>query len=837
MRGENDSASVLYRDLPVVSLATGTLSIIKWFNQDPEQVNTFLKGKSITYAFHPLAGDRMGIVIYLPVNSKLEEKWLDNPKAGSVRVNSHNFQGQTVTDISNDKSEVLFSYILKDDYLIVSQHGELIEDVIRNAKSGNSARNSALKLLEPVTEGASHLSIYTNGPQWREFVLPTGLQPNVAAFLDLVPDQLGFHLQKGTPAQKLRFSSAANKIPENTYHLLTEAREGTPFSNTDYISQHTTHMIRLAVKDEEGFRSDYRKWLKNRKTLPALSALDKISGDEITPFYQEIGPEVILCINENSGGLTDSKLTLVKFGDFDKVRPALQKIVSKYGPGANHKTAIQGYEVYPILIPDLMEGLFGPLFKGFQESYVTFIPPYLVVGNNSATIRNYLIDYENQSTWTHSPDLDSTDYQGETSAQLMLFSNMNKVRAGLSTGRKGLKSSLDEVATTILSYNRSGKSAQVSLEINYNSSKKAESRSELTSDLVWKDVFPTVFSAMAGLSEPFPAILLTDSKNQLIEITSDPAAKPRILAELDGPMIGRAYRADFLNIGRPQRIVSTATTLYVLDEDDKGIITLLADPLPFQITSIDRMNDSRESSARFMLRGRDQNLYVWERVHQPPVKLAVKGSFDGVLSPVVSFARGNENHFIVTQRNGRVFVLDEKGNIVPGFPFDMLSGIGGAFAAIQSNGKGLAIQGVSNLGDFVKVGTEGQTLERRQLLIPEGGCTFSTLFDENALDWLLLRQTKSRAAILQKDGSEIFEVVNLKPGFSIRYHHFGSDNRFISVVSGGFVSIFDFAGNRIGDAPMPCQGALGLTFTGSKRTLSVFSQVEGKIQVWTIKLG
>lgn len=77
---ETDSLSNQYLDLPFVHQAKGTLTLMKWFNEDPDQIYTFLKGKTITYAFYPLTGGKMGIVMYLPVQNEIEKNGSKIPK-------------------------------------------------------------------------------------------------------------------------------------------------------------------------------------------------------------------------------------------------------------------------------------------------------------------------------------------------------------------------------------------------------------------------------------------------------------------------------------------------------------------------------------------------------------------------------------------------------------------------------------------------------------------------------------------------------------------------------------------------------------------------------------
>jgi len=823
LQESTDSLANLYADLPFVAQAKGTLSLMRWFNESPDQIEAFLKDKTITYAFYPLAGGRTGIVMYLPVKSDLEKKWLDNPKTGSLRVTNHNFQGHSITDISNERSENLFSYIIKNDFLIISQHGELIEDVIRFAQSGKTEN------FDLLTTDSEKLSIYIHGNSWRSFIFRNELDPNIAAFLDYVPGPLNLKIQDRKSVNHISFLSEDSGFRDD--FSLVDGSEGTAFEATGFISQRTMHMIRLSAQSESRFRIAFKKYLKNRRQHPAIAQLDRLAKDEVDDFMEEIGNEVILCLGENSRGKGSHKVVLIKYGDFARTRPFFEKLTSEGG----NTELYHGYEIFHSTIPDLMGGLFGPVFKGFDASYITYLEPYLVVGNSASAIQEYLNDHENFFTWKYSPDLDTLGFQKIGDAQLLLASNMKKVRA--SSARTSLKSSLDDINSLLLGYRKDGKKADVSLLLQYHTRSIGTGDTRLVTEVSWESDNHAVFSVTSNPSTGESGLLLSNPSFEIIEHASSGQYAGKILARLDGPVVGQAYKTDFLNIGRPQYVVSTAHQLYVIDEDENGLITLITQPVSSPVSALYRMNMARESGAHFLVKTQDQQLFGWHQPQKAPLAFGTRTRLENVLSPVISFHKNDGICYLLTQRNGKVLVLNEEGKPEQGFPVDMLSSLGGSFALQQDGRTGKAVvAGVSLQGEFVKISLQGELLERKQLVLPESGCSFRTLFDENLQDWTLLRQTKNRAALLDKEGNEIFELVGLRPNFTIRYHYFGSENRFISVVSGGMLSLFDFQGNRIGNLPIPCSGHLGLTYHGTDRELNIFSQVPGKIQVWSIKL-
>lgn len=826
---ETDSLSNQYLDLPFVHQAKGTLTLMKWFNEDPDQIYTFLKGKTITYAFYPLTGGKMGIVMYLPVQNEIEKKWLENPKNSSLRVSTHNFQGHYITDISNEKSENLFSYLLKNNYLIISQYGVLIEDAIRFAESGKS-KNLADN-YEIIAEGEKGLSLFFHGKAGRNFVFQSPLNANVRGFFDLLPEPINFKLESRSSATQISLLSDETKVKDETYPTLVGNNEGTLFEATEYISQRTIHLIRLSARYADRFQSNYKKWLNSRRSILAGSKFEKKLAEAQKNFLGEIENEVILCLNENSENEHANKVLLIRYGDVQKARPFLEAIADDAGT----LERFHGYPIYTIPINEWMEALFGPLFRGFQASYITYLDPYLVVGNSPLALQAYLNDYENHFTWKYSAHLDNTVFQKIEKAQLFLVSNINKVRATSANKKNALRTTYDDISSAIVGYEIDSKRAKINLNINFNAASKESGSLELLSEINFPGQRIAGFTVTANSLLGQSSLLISNHLNELVEYNSSNQYAGKVIARLNQPIQGRSFNADFLNIGRPQNIVSTASNLYVIDEDENGLITLLSDPAIEPIQSMYRMKHSRENGAHFVLKSPSQNLYAWHQVHQPPKRINPRTPLDDVLNPVISFSENENIQYLITQKNGKVVILDEQGQMKPGFPVDLLTRISGSFAT-QQIGNQLVLSGVTHQGMFVKIAPSGEIIERKQLLLPESGSVFRTLFDANLQDWILLRQTPTRAALLDKEGNEIFEIIGLRPNFKIQYHYFGSENRFITVVSGNMASIFDFNGNRVGDRPIPCDGMIDLTFHGVDRILNIFNQVTGKIQIWSIKL-
>jgi hypothetical protein len=191
----------------------------------------------------------------------------------------------------------------------------------------------------------------------------------------------------------------------------------------------------------------------------------------------------------------------------------------------------------------------------------------------------------------------------------------------------------------------------------------------------------------------------------------------------------------------------------------------------------------------------------------------------------------------VTQQNGKIFLLKENGMVRPGFPVDILTRTESPFTWSQNAANGQPeLVGVSVSGELIKIGQNGKFTSRKQLLRPEPGSRFKTLFDRNSQDWIVVRSAFSKTAILTKEGQELFEIKDILPNSVIQYHFFGVDNRFITIRSGNYTTVFDMTGKRLGDKAIPSEMPVQLTYQPGYYKLLIFSRSEKKVQVWSIKL-
>nr|WP_295930486.1 DUF3352 domain-containing protein [uncultured Dyadobacter sp.] len=826
--------------LPLLDIASDNLTLLNLLTKDQKKWKQFLKDKTLSYSYHPRTSTEWGVIMYIPVTEE-ETKWLASPQHANIRLLHHNFQDHRITDAIDANSRPLFSYLVKDHFLIVSYYGDLIEDAVR-ASSLNIGSFRLRSRFSNSNDSDYGTSLYLRSDAWKS-VVSVNDAGTLTEFGKSFPAYQDFHIETAKDKGNLVVKSDGTDAPD--YYLADILKDipGAPFTGHKHISQQTSFLYRSAASDKAAFKAAFLKWHSKYKSA-AWDKLNYYITGESNLLIDNLGSELILCQLEENNSITDGKILLAEFSNYDKLRPVLQKLARLANQESNVSAdQYQGYDIYSVPIPELPTGLYGPLFTGFPRSYITYIAPYLVISNNSQVLQNYIVDYENQITWKQSPEYDSVLTNANMEAQLSLIVNLRKAQSGETTSANTKYSDLTAKMESItLQCYFDGSEAYPELTFQpkkRQTASKVLNRTFLNIDIEWPEIYDTDLAALQNPIDGSSEILLTDKAHNLLRTNNLREGKTETIAKLNGPIGTAAYKVDFLNIGRQQRIFATRRTVYALDEDDSTLVTTFQGHLPTSddISALYLIDGDDDGSNRFIVKSSAEELFVWENVMRPLRRLNHSVQFDRIVGPVVVLNQIGNRGFIVTQQNGKIYLLKENGTVKPGFPVDILTRAESPFTWAQNPATGQPeLVGVSVSGELVRINLDGKITSRKQLLRPEPGSRFKILFDRNSLDWILVRSVNSKTAIITKDGRELFEIKDILPNAVIQYHFFGADNRFITIKSGSYTTVFDIAGRRLGDKAIPSEMPVQLTYQPGYYKLLIFSRSEKKIQVWSVKL-
>ena len=844
------------RDVPLLNLAARQVDMLRLLANDSSQTEQFLKGKNITYALQKTSGGHFTYLIYLPLAAFENHAWLETPNTSRARVTTHTHSGQKVFDVSNARSEPLFSYSFFNNFLVLCPSGDVLEDWIRFAQSPLSATNSSR--FEGVQQPDSDLSLFVDSALLSDALrMDSSLGGNAGLlyFLGFLPGTESLHLDKFFSSKHPTLTSKGKKVKMGGYIAALNNQKASPLKSTFFIPNNAAICYRLGFDNAATFTNNLRK---NLETISPDSInesrqelLTLLGNARLDTFYRFLNKELMLFQLEPNNTLTKGLVVLQQIKpnrDLEKFYRRLAILLNK-----NSNLPIEPFQgglVYDVNWPELPATLFGGLFKGFPKCYVGFMPNYLIYANDRQVLKDYLVDVEYERTLGKSQIYNTFLTQTLRPSNFTLLINTRKSKEYIGTGFLNyLFNNLNYDITEKLPFDHLVFQAAYKNERAYSSlafarTTRASSAKTLNKLFVQQE---TPFEE-APLSGPYTVrnyptsldkVLVVNQSRQLVNPSAE--EKKRKVIQLDAPIVGDIHSVDFLSVGRLQYIFATEKSLYLVDEDDKQRYTSLPpQPLPGRktIRSFQRLESGIEGSFRFLIIDTEGFLYLWNSPSQPPVQLNRSRPFVDLLLPIHEVEYQGKRHFLFTQAAGQVGLIRENGVIPPPYKLDFKTNFTGPFFGVATPERGgTELVGISKYGELFRVTLDGKLLEKRQLLRTAPADFFRTRADLPNRDWLLLRESETQYAVLDKKGNELFGAKGLIPDQNnFQYHFLGTDLRFLSIKSGNFTTLYKLNGEKLGDKPIPSEIPVRVSLVEGYNKLLIYSYANKKLQTWSLKI-
>ena len=853
---QSQKGGIELRDVPLLNLAARQVDMLRLLANDSSQTEQFLKGKNITYALQKTSGGHFTYLIYLPLAAFENYTWLETPNTSRARVTTHTHSGQKVFDVSNARSESLFSYSLFNNFLVLCPSGDVLEDWIRFAKSPLSATNNSR--FEGVQQPNSDLSLFMDSALLSDALrMDSSLGGNAGLlyFLEFLPGTESLHLNKLFSGKHPTLTSQGKKVKVEGYVAALNNQKASPLKSTFFIPNNAAICYRLGFDNTNTFKTNLRKNLEtispdsiNESRQELLTLLGNARMDT---FYRFLNKELLLFQLEPNNVLTKGLVVLQHVKPNPDLESFYRRLAILVNEGSNLPIEpFQGGMVYDINWPELPAVLFGGLFKGFPKCYVGFMPNYVVYANDRQVLKDYLVDVEYERTWGKSAIYNAFLKQTLQPSNFALLINTRKSKEYIGTGFLNyLFNNLNYDLTEKLPFDHlifqtAYKNERAYSSLAFARTTRASSAKTLNKLFVQQE---TPFEE-APLSGPYTVrnypnsldkILVVNQLRQLVNPSAD--EKKRKVAQLDAPIVGDIHSVDFLSVGRLQYIFATEKSLYLVDEDDTQRYTSLPpQPLPSRktIRSFQRLESGIEGSFRFLIIDTDGFLYLWNSPNQPPVQLNKSRPFVDLLLPIHEVEYQGKRHFLFTQAAGQVGLIRENGVIPAPYKLDFKTNFTGPFFGVATPERGgTELVGISKYGELFRVTLDGKLLEKRQLLRTAPTDFFRTRADLPNRDWLLLRESETQYAVLDKKGNELFGAKGLIPDQNnFQYHFLGTDLRFFSIKSGNFTTLYKLNGDKLGDKPIPSEIPVRVSLVEGYNKLLIYSYANKKLQTWSLKI-
>jgi hypothetical protein len=564
-------------------------------------------------------------------------------------------------------------------------------------------------------------------------------------------------------------------------------------------------------------------------------------------FYQFMEGENAVAVLSSSATAQTDKLLFIKTTEINEALSEINKL-SEEAAQANGDTLY--YETYAdkeireLAIEEFPQWLLGKNYAGFQQSFFTTFDDYLLISNNIQNIKNLIVDIETESTWGRSilqnQFIESTLQDANLSVYINTPRAWDMLRKNLSPKWKTFfeenPTQLKAMELLALQFSSEQNKFYTNIEVQYRKSK-------VTKSLNYFDVAQKVNIGVPIISKPHVVknhdsgaleVLVQDSTNALHLIS----ANGQILwtEELPGPIQGEVYQIDFYKNQKLQYVFATPFQIHILDRNGNGVEKY---PLEFNrespIEYFNVVDYDKSKNYRFMVSSREGNVYLFTKEGN-----LLEGwnprTLPDRLATIPQHIRVRSKDFMIAmQENGMVNLMNRRGEMKPGFPLNINDRISNnLFFEVGNNFDQTNLVTITQGGEVAKVSFTGKISAKQQLYKPTKETTFKLVPDALQRTYIIGRQDLNRVSILDREGKLLFDKDYLsQEDMKVQYYNFGVSKEIIVITDSvqGFSYIYDTSGNLVNRQPLESEHEVGVLYYESDSKFLIYSCYQNTFRI------
>lgn len=605
------------------------------------------------------------------------------------------YSGAAITTVYVGSGDSI-SYAFVDGILMMSGKGTLVEDAVRQLKSGVSllkdknfdrilttaGQNVDANIYVNYKNVPGILSHYTDASLIRDVNAVPDFADCSAWDVHIKPDALlltGFTQAKDSSAKFLNVFR--KQAPQDILF-------------TRVAPAKTSLFLFLGISNSKLYHRDYKNYLSATQQLKLqameqyMNGVESKYGVSLEEYVTEwISNEMALVVTEPTS--TDFKNNTYAVLHSDNVEESVRKLtelgaVISNSTGKNagedagseakqRKESTVDYRNHAIgyvNLPQLLPQLFGWPFKKIYNTYFTSVRDYVVFGNSVEALQNFIDDFENNKVLANDKNYRLFAENVSNEANIYLYSSLARsantyaafLKADLS---KALEEKRDilykfQAAAFQFTINKTNNLFYSSAYLKHNPSYKQESGT------LWEQQLDTTLSSkpyiVVNHTTQTKEIVVQDDANKLYLISN--TGKILWTKQLPEKIISDIRQVDALKNDKLQLLFNTKNAVYVYDRNGKdlrGFPIKLESPASNAVSVFDYENNR---DYRVFVACENKKIRCF-KLNGEEVTGFKFGGTDAVVKIPVRYEKiEGKDHLLAVDEGGKVYVLNRQGEVL-----------------------------------------------------------------------------------------------------------------------------------------------------------------------------
>lgn len=798
-----------------------------------------LAKKKILFSLHVTTRTDFDYVFYIPLSesdhaavTKLIQHFRKHP---DYRVDTRTFGGELITEITHRPSRQLFSFVLQDDMLMGSYTSFLVEDMVRKLNESAVNRNTQWMEWQAAHQAQQKdLRAYVNLAALPRLVQVATGNASDAGILGTAGQFGGFTLTQEENTISLKGKTYLSPEAQgNQYFSVFEGQSPQAISCLSLIPNQTAVLYHWSFSKPDAFFKQQQQYdLAHSGQSPEAHA------------FTWMGKEMALALVETTGDQPDR----IFYVQASKPAQAVQEIQALANEPDGYTETYAGATIRQIREAEFPARLFGPAVQGFPQCFYALIGSHVVFGNSVQSLKTVLDKRTTGDVWGQS-EKKRRDFQSPAlfrvhvdvdHAWALLLKQLVPHWRQLLLQHSDAWKNFETVNVRVTA----GESRALNTELVATYREKAAGAPQTNTLLVnWRANADTLLVSAPVLVRSHVdrsrEVLIQDAAHRLSLINQ--SGKILWHKWLESSIQSEIHQVDYLKNNKLQYLFATRSTIHILDRNGNPVAPYpLKVPTATGLHTLSLIDYDGNREYRFLVSDLLGNLYMYDKA----------GNLLEGWNPLPTGYRlqcaphhlrlHGKDYFVVVQANGKLTLLNRRGQAYPGFPVDLAGRTESDF--LIENGltpETTYVTIVTKDGEIIRVNLLGKTTERRQLYRTSGTNAFRLCAEPAGRDWVVARMDNRNVGILDQNGQLLWETARQSAELpQVQYYNFGAGLRLVALTDPTLkqTSIYDLNGHLIGGAPVPSSHPIAGVYVDAYDKLLIYYTNKAQAGLLSVKM-
>lgn len=814
---------------------------------------SFFEDNKTLLSFHVVSRNSIDALYCIEVN-KLEHHDMVSKaiahytKNHGLRENQRQYLGYTITELKSESEN--FSYIFYKNFFIGSFTSYLVEDAIRVIEDQEVL--SFQEQYAPIF-GITRLEM----DQGNIFFNTESLDKLAGIFTDPLKvdtsplaalTELSFlDLSINNDNMLLTGFSLNNPLKANYLDVFNEVGSS-EFRMNEIVPNNTAALVHFSFDNAEKWHSGLKNhWRKaNPSFLANMGEVENKYDVSIADLYIFLDTELGLVFMESINPDAPDMVACLKLSNRAAANQFFQTLSdATLDENDPYSESWADIPIRHIEVDELPARLFGPIFSGFPSTFYCLKNDFLFLGNNEHVLKQMIDQINSEGTWRKSVKVNNFLDIANKEANLSLFVNTqgswNMITSKLNQKWSDFFNEFDFLLKQIefgafQFSNVDGKYyTSISLQHPGNIVEKVEAAEfEVLQELEFPSAIITPPMVVKNHNDGSLEVMVQDSLNNIHLISSDLDTLWK--KALDNPITSDVSQLDYYKNSKLQGLFTTEKSIHLLDRTGEylpGYPFSLPNEKGIQFLSLIDYDNSR--NYRTMAATDDGQYYLYDKGGANLEGWTPK-NLEGtpVMYPFHLRVR-TKDYMIFMHKNGLVYVLNRRGEPVPGFPIDLKGTVENPlFIQKAGNISGTRFTTVTNDGEIVQFNLEGKFLKREQLYKATPRDQFKLVVSApNQRTFLVLRSDGEKVTTIDPDGKELFVHKFGTNQLNAKYYNFSPDNEVIVITDKDkdYTYLYNKDGRLLHSLPLETGQEIAMLYYESQGMYKIYKTHGNKLSI------